>query len=349
MARLGRALGPAMMTALWMAAAGCVDQPNPVPPPGSTTPVDRLSEMGIFEQPLNQLQPRAGIVPYDVNVSLYSDGAEKHRFIFVPPGTTIHATDDRWQPPLGTYLIKNFYYPNDARDESQGIHLIETRFLIQQDAGLEVSTYLWNDAQTDAVASGGNVDVPVRYIDANGVLHDDYFHVPGTSLCQSCHDDRMLGLRTRQIDHPGTYPDGTSDQISHLVAAGVLDAAPPDGGIVLSDPFGAAPLDARARSYLDANCAHCHASVGEASGTGVFWDYEDTGPGQLPTCRLTNAVDGNDHVLVPGHPEQSEFISRMLSPDAFVRMPQGPTHDPDGAAIAVLSQWVQAMTPGGCP
>jgi uncharacterized repeat protein (TIGR03806 family) len=329
--------------------AGCVDQPVPVPPPGSSTPVDRLSEMGIFVGDLAQLQPSAGIVAYDVNVSLYSDGAQKHRFIYVPPGKQIQATSDRWQPPQGAYFIKNFYYPNDARDPSQGIRLIETRFLIQQDGGLVASTYLWNSEQTDAIASGGNVDVPVRWIDSNGLLHDDYFHVPGTSLCQNCHDERILGLRTRQIDHPGDYPDGTSDQMSHLVAAGVLDALPPDGGIVLTDPFGTAPLDARARSYLDANCALCHASVGAASGTGLFWDYEDTTASLLPICRPTHGVAGNDQVIVPGHPEQSEFISRMLSSDPFVRMPQGPTHIPDGAAIAVLSQWVQSMTPPGCP
>jgi uncharacterized repeat protein (TIGR03806 family) len=337
------------LAAVGVVSIGCVDQPVPVPPPGSVATVNKLSEMGIFEGDLAQLQPRGGIVGYDVNVSLYADGALKHRFIYVPPGTHIHATSDRWQPPQGAYFIKNFYYANDARDPGQGIHLIETRFLIQRDGGLEASTYLWNDAQTDAVASGGNVDVPVRWIDQNGVLHDDYFHVPGTSLCQSCHDNRTLGIRTRQIDRPGTYPDGTSDQISHLVMAGVLDAAPPDGGIVLADPFGAAPLEARARSYLDANCAHCHGAVGEAAGTGLFWDYEDTAASSLPICRKTHAIDGNDRVLVPGHPEQSELISRMLSSDPFVRMPQGPTHVPDGAAIAVLWQWVQAMTPPGCP
>jgi uncharacterized repeat protein (TIGR03806 family) len=339
----------AVPIALFLLQAGCVDQPNPVAPPGGTAPVDRLSQMGIYQGNLADLVPVAGIVAYDVNVSLYADGAQKHRFVFVPPGTHVQTTADRWIAPVGAYFIKNFYFQNDARDPSQGIHLIETRFLIQGDAGLTVSTYLWNDQQTDAVASGGNVDLPVRWIDQNGVLQDSYFHVPGTSQCQSCHDDRQLGWRTRQMDHPGSYGDGTSDQISHLIAAGILDQAPPDGGIVLSDPFGTAPLDARARSYLDANCAHCHATVGEASGTGLFWDYEDTTPELLPLCRPSHPVNGNDHVIVPGHPEQSEFISRMLSSDPFAHMPQGPSHIPDGAAIAVLSQWVSAMSPQGCP
>jgi uncharacterized repeat protein (TIGR03806 family) len=330
---------------------GCTDEANPIPPPGAVTPVARLSQMGLFVGPrLADLVPAVGVFAYEVNVSLYSDGAMKRRFVWLPPGTKIHATDDRWQLPVGAYLIKSFYFPNDARDPTRGVHIVETRLLVQQSDGMNVSTYVWNDEQTDAVASGGNVDVPVRWIDGNGLLHDDYFHVPGTSLCESCHDDRALGIRTRQMAMAGDFADGTTDQISHLVSAGVLDGPPPaPNTVVLVDPFGSAPIDDRARSYLDANCAHCHASVGIAAGTNLFWDWEDTGPTMLPLCRSTHAVAGNDHVIVPGHPEQSEFLSRMLDADPFGRMPQGPTHIPDGAGIAVLSHWVQQMTPPGCP
>lgn len=89
--------------------------------------------------------------------------------------------------------------------------------------------------------------------------------------------------------------------------------------------------------------------MGLASGTNLYWDYEDTDPSTLPLCRKTEAVAGNDHVIVPGHPEQSEVLSRMLDPDPFGRMPQGPTHIPDGAGIAVLSDWVAQMIPAGCP
>jgi uncharacterized repeat protein (TIGR03806 family) len=332
-----------------MALSACtVDEPNPIPPPGGSTPVQKLSELNIFEPPLAALQPVPGIVAYDVNVSLYADGAEKHRFVYVPPGTKIQAEADRFVVPIGAYLIKNFYYPNDARDLSQGIRIVETRFLVKRSNGFDVSTYVWNDDQTDAVVSGGNVNVSTRFIDQSGVLHHDYFHVPGTSTCQTCHQERALGLRTRQLDHPDTYDDGTTDQIDHLIAAGVLDSAPPSG-IVLTDPFGDGDLDSRARSYLDANCAHCHAQGGEAYGTHVLWDYENTDADHRPTCKPVHAVAGNDRVIVPGKPDQSEFLSRMLAADPCARMPQGPTHHPDGAAVAVLSQWVERMSPAGCP
>ena len=113
-------------------AVGCVDQPVAIAPPGSATPVSKLSQLGIFAgNPADQV-PAAGLVPYDVNVTLYSDNAQKFRFIEVPPGTKVHATADRWDLPVGTILVKTFYYPVDARDPSLGRKLIETRFLVRQ-------------------------------------------------------------------------------------------------------------------------------------------------------------------------------------------------------------------------
>jgi uncharacterized repeat protein (TIGR03806 family) len=314
-------------------------------------PVDRLSQLGIFEEPLASLIPRPGVIPYDVNVSLYADGAQKHRFMILPAGTrlgTPAAGTDRFTVPVGTYFVKNFYFPSDARDASQGIHLIETRFLVRQAGGYQASTYVWSDDQSDAVASGGNMDVPIRWIDEAGVERLGSFHVPGTSLCQSCHADRALALRTRQMDVAAAYPDGTTGQIEHLVALGLLDA-PPAPEVVLVDPFGDAPLEARARSYLDANCSHCHGPQGLAAGTGVRWDFEDTPTAELPLCRSTHSVDGRSRVIVPGHPEQSEMLARMEASDPFARMPQGPTRIPDAAAVAVLSSWIAGMTPAGCP
>jgi uncharacterized repeat protein (TIGR03806 family) len=327
-----------------------IDTADPIPPPGSSTPVDHLSELGSFEPPLAALVPRAGVVPYDVAVSLYADGAQKHRFFILPPGQMLQAPPDgtdRFLVPTGTYFIKTFYYPRDARDASRGIRLVETRFLVRRDGGYEASTYLWNDDQTDAVASGGNLDVPVDWIDQAGATRHDSFHVPGTSLCPSCHGGRALGIRTRQLAVGGS-DGGGPDQIDQLVASGALDRRPA-AGVVLVDPLGDAPLDTRARSYLDANCSHCHGSGGLAAGTGVWFDEEDTSTERLPLCRSTHAIDGRDRVIVPGHPESSEFLARMVSSDPFARMPQGPTRIPDQAGIGVLSAWVAAMTPAGCP
>jgi len=338
---LGRCLAAGVAS---VALAACIDQPNPVAPPGSSARVERLSEVGVFQGPLAQLAPAPGFIPYDVVVSLYSDGAEKQRLLWVPPGTQISADADLWSIPAGAYFVKTFYFPRDERDPSKGIQIVETRFLVRTAAGYDASTYVWTDDQSDAFVSGGNVDVPVEWLDSAGLQHDQAFHVPGTSLCDTCHGGRALGLRTRQMGVAGAYADGTADQVAHLVRQGVLDARPPPGPSLV-DPFGTAPLDDRARSYLDANCSHCHGAGGNAYSTGVIWEYGS----ELPTCKTVPAVDGNDRVIVPGEPDRSEFLARMKASDPFVHMPQGESHVPDEAALAVLTEWVKQLSPAGCP
>lgn len=316
--------------------AGCVtNAPHPIPPPGSTTPVDQLSALGLFDDVVRQV-PRAGVVAYEVNAASYADGAIKRRFVVLPSGARITPGGDSWALPVGAYLVKTFGFPVDARDPAAGEQLVETRFLVRTEDGFTASTYVWDAAQRDAVVSAGDLDVPVRWIDADGVRHDQRYHVPGTGECGGCHAGRALGWTSRQLDH--------ADQLAAL--AGMLVGLPPAHD-VLVDPRGDAPLALRARSYLDANCGHCHRRGGSAEDTGVYWDFASTAT-QLPLCKKTSSVAGRDRVIVPGHPERSEFLARMTASDADVRMPRGPTRVADRAGIAVLTAWVAEMPARDC-
>ncbi len=332
----------ALLSLALLAVSGCSSPLRPIAPPGAVTPVERLSELGIFHgEPAKQV-PRKGFVAYDVNAPLYADGARKRRFVYVPAGSRIQTSFDRWQLPLGSYLVKTFSFPRDLRNPALGERLIETRFLVRTDVGFTASTYVWNDAQTDASASPGDLDVPVSWIDEQGVRRDQLFHVPSASQCASCHADRALGFRSRQLDRTFEYGDGTRDQIAHFARIGLIDQRPP-AHVLLSDPSGDAPLAARARSYLDANCSHCHGEGGSAERTDLFWDLEHTTRQELPSCRTTRSIDGRDHVLVPGHPEQSAFLARMRAGNPRVHMPRGPAKLPDPAGIALLSAWVASL------
>jgi len=327
--------------------SGCRGPLRPIAPPGAMTPVEHLSELGIFEGDPAKQVPRPGFVAYDVNASLYADGARKRRFVYVPAGSRIQTSSDRWQLPVGSYLVKTFSFPRDLRDPMLGERLIETRFLVRTEDGFTASTYVWNDAQTDARASRGDLDVPVAWIDERGVRRDQVFHVPSTSQCAACHADRALGFRSRQLDHVAEYADGTHDQIAHFERIGLIDQRPP-AHLVLSDPASEAPLAARARSYLDANCSHCHGAGGSAERTDLFWDLEHTTSAELPSCRSTRSIDGRDRVLVPGYPEQSEFLARMRSDNPRVHMPRGPAKLPDPTGIALLSTWVASLPAQRC-
>ncbi len=327
----------------------CVDQPVAIPSRATGAPAHRLSELGLFAGDLAAQQPNPGVIPYEVIAPLYSDGASKHRFVWPPADKTLEYQDDRWVLPPGTIIAKTFYFPADARDSSSPMRLIETRILLITGTDIKKATYLWNDSQTEAVSSGGNVDVPVRYVDKNGVLHSQVHHVPGTDQCGMCHGEggssHALGLRTRQMNLGADYSDGTNNQIDHLFALGVLDRAPPGPRKSLVDPMGNAPLDARAKSYFDANCSSCHVPGGFA-GTTLYWDYDSV---DSAICRKTRSVDGHDRVIVPGNAAASEFVARMVSSDPFVHMPLGPSHIPDADGIAVLSQWTDSLLPPGCP
>jgi uncharacterized repeat protein (TIGR03806 family) len=286
--------------------------------------VTRLSQLGLFTGALAELTPAPGQVPYTVVAPLYSDGAAKERQLWVPPGSALGYDDERWTLPAGARVVKTFYFPRGA-----GRQIIETRVLEREGDGLRAGTYVWNAAQDEAVCSGGDLDVPTE---------TGYFHVPGTSQCMECHDGHALGLRTPQLAVAG--------QIDHLAALGVVAGVAAEPRPALADPAGDAPLEARARSYLDANCSHCHNRDGEAAKTRLFLDRLSADPG---LCRRTPEVGGATRVIVPGHPESSAMLARMRARDPMVRMPRGPTHVPDAQGLTLLSDWIGQLSPAGCP
>jgi hypothetical protein len=319
------------MVALLGWFAGCVDEPVRVAPYGGGTPADRLSELGLFADPVAQV-PADGVIAYDVAAPLWSDGASKLRFIAAP--VPLATSSDRWTFGPGTYLVKTFHFPHDLRDPTAGDQLVETRVIAFGVTGATAATYVWNDAQTDAFASGGNLDVPVAWIDLDGQPHRENHHVPGTSQCDSCHRGGALGVRSPEVA-----------DIPTLVAAGVADHAP-DGVVAFVDPYGDAPIGQRASSYLEINCAHCHSPGGEAAGTHADWRRD-----QLATdvCRDANhSLDGRDRIIDPGHPERSVVIARLRAGDPFVHMPRGPSHVIDERGVAMIEAWISSL-PAGCP
>ena len=111
----------------------------------------KLSETGLFTS-VKEHKPHPALVPYAVNAPLWSDGAEKERFIALPGVTQIDFTPSRgWNFPEGTVLVKTFSL--DTAGEPPGSSRrkrIETRLLTKQVGQWYGYTYLWNDAQTDA-------------------------------------------------------------------------------------------------------------------------------------------------------------------------------------------------------
>src|SRR5690349_8374130 len=97
-------------------------------------PVDRkekLSDYGFFKGKLSDLSPVESVIGYTVNTPLFSNYAEKLRFIKLPQGEQgVYNDSIPFDLPKGAILIKNFYFPNDFRKPDRGRRIIETRLLV---------------------------------------------------------------------------------------------------------------------------------------------------------------------------------------------------------------------------
>jgi uncharacterized repeat protein (TIGR03806 family) len=332
-----------------------------VTPAPAGDPWETLDEWHLFDDAPEQ-KPNLRVEAYDVISPLWSDGALKYRFLYLPEGAVIGYEDEaRWQLPVGTILVKTFAFPIDERDPALGARLIETRLLVHETDAWVPHTYLWNDAQTEAERKPTGATVAVSFIDSSGAEKQQDYGVPNTNQCHDCHGAGgaldTLGGRTRQLDREHEYPNGTENQIDHLAALGWLGSAPPAQRDKLVDPAGTAPLAERARSYLDANCGHCHTAGGGAAQSGALFAWTDTAEGADPktygVCKVPTSAGGAtcglNHDVVPGAPEESVMICRMSSRESKVQMPPLATRVVDDAGVALMSEWIASLTLPACP
>ena len=319
-----------------IASLGAAPAPDPaavnLPALMAETPAATLGVYRLFTGDAPN-RPNVGVTPYTLNTPLFSDYAEKSRFLYLPPGT--HAawtTSGVLDLPVGAVLVKSFAYPADLRKPTEKVRVLETRLLIPRRRGWVALAYVWNEAQTNAVLKRAGTRIDVGFTDLQGHPRQVDYHVPNQNQCKECHalSGRLtpIGPKARNLNGDFAYPDGMENQLAHWTRTGLLTGAPAAGKwprtAVWNDP--AEPLDARARAYLDGNCAHCHNPRGEASNTGLFLNLEEDRPvkygiGKRPVAAGKGSGDLVTD-LVPGRPDASIIAYRMASSEPGVMMPE---------------------------
>lgn len=313
-----------------------------------------LSETGIFRS-LSDLSVQAGVIPYDVNSPLWSDGAEKRRWLIVPAGGRIEwAKDDPWRFAAGTAFVKHFELSDDNTPPQQRRRL-ETRLLVVNHDGLGYGvTYKWRADQTDAELLHDGLDEPI----ANG-QHRATWSYPSRQQCLVCHTPQagfVLGVNTRQLNAVAVTDRGRSTGESQLTMLARLNLVAKDAslGDAVALPKLAAisdesrPLELRVRSYLDSNCSQCH----QPGGVRGEFDARYSTPlarqnlfdGKLVAADL--GVPGTK-LIVPGQPDRSMVLLRMLRREDVFNMPPLATHLVDQQAVDVLRRWIDGLGSAG--
>jgi uncharacterized repeat protein (TIGR03806 family) len=292
-----------------------------------------LSQTGCF----TSSTPSEGLIPFDVNAPLWSDGATKRRWLALPNGAQMHVEPDGdITLPVGTVLVKEF---------SLGGARVETRLFVRHDdGGWGGYSYQWNAAGTEATLLADRAEALVNGVD---------WTFPSRGDCGSCHTEAAgysLGLELQQLARNEFYPatGRNAPQLQTLAAIGLFDAPLPAATPLPYPHDTTQPLGARARAYLHGNCAGCHRPNGSAAvppdfryavslaGTGVCNAVPQRGTLGLSDARL----------LAPGSPARSVISARMHATSG-VRMPPLGTSLVDAAGTALIDGWIAATTT--CP
>jgi uncharacterized repeat protein (TIGR03806 family) len=317
------------------------------------TPAPRLSDYHLFTD-LAGRQPNAGLTPYGLNSPLFTDHAVKSRFVFLPPGTAAVFTEvGVLDFPVGAVLVKTFAYPADMRRPNEAVRSIETRLLIRKTSGWVAQTYRWNADQTDAVLKRAGGRAEVSFIDQTGQTRRIDYAIPNQNQCKECHqlDETLtpIGPKARNLNGVFAYGEGQENQLAHWVRKGLLSGAPPLHQVPRTARWDdvSAPLNDRARAYLDANCAHCHNPRAAASNSGLFLTLEENrspalGFGKQPVAAGRGAGDLKV-AIDPGHPERSILTYRMASTEPGVMMPELGRTVLDDEGLDLIRQWIGQM------
>ncbi len=313
------------------------------PPASSQEIPENLSDTGCFSAQ-NIRQAAAGVVPYDLNSPLWSDGANKERFFAIPDETHISIEGNgQWAFPLGSVLIKTFLIQNQP---------VETRLLVREQSGEWAGySYEWNNAGTEAqlLAAG-----------KSKMVGGQLWRYPSRAQCMTCHTapngqpayERVLGLETAQLNRDFIYPGNLiANQIQTLASVGYFAVNPgPHAGLArMPNPLDSGePITNRAKAYLHVNCANCHQPNGPGLGAMDFRYTTSVAAGgycdQVPAYGNLGIAD--PRLLKPGVAAESMIPLRMARTD-IERMPPLGVDIPDTQGLAVINAWINAMS--SCP
>jgi putative heme-binding domain-containing protein len=326
------------------------DAAKPRPPFPKT-----LTETGLFSDVVRHTLA-AGVYPYQINAEPWADHAKADRFVALP-GTLAVTFFQQDQPVPDTAWFKSkVFLPKDGvlartfsiemeRGNPKSTRRLETQILHFDGREIRGYTYRWNESQTDATlvsAAGDDLELHVKDAESPGGTRTQTWHFPSRTECRQCHNPwagEVLAFNQSQL---------RTDLMSPGVIVPGKETAKVDAPIrpLVNPHDSTAPLEARARSYLHANCSHCH-TFGGGGSVNIDMRYE-------VSLAETRAVDvkpvhgsfgvAEARVVAPGDPYRSMLYYRMAK-HGRGRMPHVGSELVDEAGLRLIGDWVRTIPP----
>jgi uncharacterized repeat protein (TIGR03806 family) len=309
-----------------------------------------LSQTGVFsDTPKRIASP--GLIPYDLNVAFWSDGADKKRWIAIPPGQILFSAAGEWRFPAGTVFVKNFDLPTDAANRAAE-HRLETRILVcDSRGGVYGVVYKWRADGSDADLLGASVTENIQVKSAGGEVHEQAWYYPSRQDCLTCHTPGaggVLGVKTRQLNRPFTYPSGVTDNElrtwNHLglFAPAFKDEELPKFAALAAADDATRSLQDRARSYLDANCAQCHRPGGTVANFDARYDTPVGDQALIDGPVLIDQGIDRPRVISP-HDIWRSIAYMRIDTVGDIRMPPLARETIDQKGVQLLGEWINSM------
>ncbi|MCB0628673.1 MAG: hypothetical protein KDD15_03045 [Lewinella sp.] len=319
---------------------------------------EQLSEYHFFVGDLADLQPNEHVLPYDLNTPLFSDYAQKARFVWMPEGrAATYREDGVLDFPEGTVLIKNFYYEIDETAPETSRRIVETRLLINRGDAWEAIGYVWNDEQTEASLEVAGAIKAVEWTDKSGQLQQLDYIIPNKNQCKNCHavDEQQvpIGPKAANLNKPFTYADGEMNQLEKWSAIGYLSgyiAEEEHAQLAVWNDAQSGSIHERALAYLDVNCGHCHNPHGAANTSGLTLTAQAKMDKALgiykPTVSAGAGTGGHLYSIVPGNPDESILVYRMNSTDPGAMMPELGRRMVHREGVELIREWIAQLSVG---
>lgn len=331
------------------------DPESPVVVDLDAVPYAKLSDYKFYEGDMKNLEPALKVLPYDLNSVLFTDYAHKKRFVWMPEGSTATYNTDGTilEFPSGTVLIKNFYY--DEVQPGNTTRIIETRLMIKKNNDWIFANYVWNESQDEATLDMNGSFTNITW-NEGGTTKTTSYRIPSGVECLTCHkngsDPIPIGPKPQNLNKTYNYADGAQNQLSRWIDEGYLaNTVPENIASTIDWKDTSKPLELRVRSYLDINCAHCHAEGSHCDYRPLRLAFSETAdPINLGVCVQPHEFlnQSQTYIVAKKSPIRSVMHYRLNSTLEAERMPLlGRTlvHD---EAVDMIEEWISTMD-APCP